>query len=49
MSLPFSGSKSKSSGVVSAIRKQAFLLNLKPVKKVLVKFDPFGVNAVTAR
>lgn len=49
MSLPFSGSKSKSAGLVSAIRKQTLLLNLKPVKKVLVKFDPFSQNAVTAR
>ncbi|VVC36974.1 Ribosomal protein L53, mitochondrial [Cinara cedri] len=49
MSLPFSGSKSKSTGVVSAIKKQSLLLNLKPVKKVLIKFDPFAQNAVTAR
>jgi len=49
MSLPFSGSKSKSAGLVSAIRKQVFLLNLKPVKRVFVKFDPFTKNAVTAR
>ncbi|XP_050425031.1 uncharacterized protein LOC126836073 [Adelges cooleyi] len=49
MSLPFSGSKSKSAGVFSAIRKQTQLLNLKPAKKVLVKFDPFGENAVTVR
>jgi len=49
MSLPFSGSKSRSSGVASAIKKQAFSLNLKPVKRVFVKFDPFGENAVTAR
>jgi len=49
MSLPFSGSKSKSAGLVSAIRKQTLLLNLKPVKKVSVKFDPFSQNAATAR
>jgi len=45
----FSGSKSKSAGIVSAIKKQVFLLNLKPVKRVSVKFDPFAENAVTAR
>ncbi|XP_050524467.1 39S ribosomal protein L53, mitochondrial [Daktulosphaira vitifoliae] len=49
MSLAFSGSKSKSAGVVSAIRKQTLLLNLKPIKKVSVKFDPFSQNAVTVR
>lgn len=49
MSLPFSGSKSKSAGLVSAIRKQLFLLNLKPVKRVFVKYDPFTQNAVTTR
>ncbi|KAF0773961.1 39S ribosomal protein L53, mitochondrial [Aphis craccivora] len=49
MSLPFSGSKSKSAGLVSAIRKQTLQLNLKPVKKVLVKFDPFHQNSAVAR
>lgn len=49
MSLPFSGTKTKSSGVVSAIRKQLLQLDLKPVKRVLVKFDPFGHNAITSR
>ncbi|KAL3266369.1 hypothetical protein HHI36_010546 [Cryptolaemus montrouzieri] len=49
MSIYFSGSFSRSGGVISAIIKQLNLINLKPVKKIQVKFDPFHPNAVTAR
>ncbi|XP_045479853.1 39S ribosomal protein L53, mitochondrial [Harmonia axyridis] len=49
MSIYFSGSFSKSAGVISAIIKQLNLVNLKPVKKIQIKFDPFHPNAVTAR
>ncbi|KAK9870942.1 hypothetical protein WA026_009900 [Henosepilachna vigintioctopunctata] len=49
MSIYFSGSFTRSAGVISAITKQLKLMNLKPVKKIHVKFDPFHPNAVTAR
>ncbi|RZB40399.1 39S ribosomal protein L53, mitochondrial [Asbolus verrucosus] len=49
MSIYFSGTFSRSAGVISAITKQLKLVNLKPVKKIQVQFDPFHPNAVTAR
>ncbi|XP_044255246.1 39S ribosomal protein L53, mitochondrial isoform X2 [Tribolium madens] len=49
MSIYFSGSFSRSAGVISAIVKQLKSVNLKPVKKIQVQFDPFHPNAVTAR
>lgn len=41
MSIPFSGTISKSGGLTSAISKQLRSVTLKPVKKVQIKFDPF--------
>lgn len=38
-----------SSGTVGLIAKQIKILNLKPVKKIQVQFDPFHENAVTIR
>lgn len=49
MSIYYSGTFKRSAGVVSAINKQLKLVNLKPVKKIEVRFDPFHQNAVTAR
>ncbi|CAH1953911.1 unnamed protein product [Acanthoscelides obtectus] len=50
MSIYFSGTFRHSvGGVVSAITKQLKLVNLKPIKKIQVQFDPFHPNAVTAR
>lgn len=49
MSIYYSGTFKRSAGVISAIAKQIKLVNLKPVKKIEVKFDPFHPNAVTAR
>lgn len=49
MSIYYSGTFTRSAGVISAITKQLKLMNLKPVKKIEVKFDPFHPNAVTAR
>ncbi|KAG5894446.1 hypothetical protein JTB14_014893 [Gonioctena quinquepunctata] len=49
MSIYYSGTFTKSAGIISAINKQLKLVNLKPVKKIQVKFDPFHPNAVTAR
>ncbi|XP_057655838.1 39S ribosomal protein L53, mitochondrial [Diorhabda carinulata] len=49
MSIYFSGGFKKSAGVISAISKQLKLINLKPVKKIQVQFDPFHENAATAR
>lgn len=49
MSIYFSGTFKRSSGVISAVQKQLKLVNLKPVKKIQVEFDPFHANAVTAR
>lgn len=49
MSIYYSGSLSRSAGVISAISKQINLMNLKPVKTIEVKFDPFDPKAITAR
>ncbi|CAH0560731.1 unnamed protein product [Brassicogethes aeneus] len=49
MSIYFSGSRTKSAGVISAISKQLKLVNLKPIKRINVQFDPFHPNAVTTR
>ncbi|XP_028137446.1 39S ribosomal protein L53, mitochondrial [Diabrotica virgifera virgifera] len=49
MSIYFSGGFTRSAGIISAINKQLKLVNLKPVKKIQVQFDPFHANAVTAR
>lgn len=49
MSIYYSGTLSRSAGIISAITKQIKSVNLKPVKKIEVKFDPFHPNAVTAR
>lgn len=49
MSIPFSGTFTKSGGLFSAISKQVKLVNLKPVKKVLFKFDPFHDKAAETR
>jgi large subunit ribosomal protein L53 len=49
MSIYYSGTFSRSAGAISAIMKQLKMVNLKPVKKINVQFDPFHPNAVTAR
>lgn len=49
MSVPFSGTLKRSAGIVSAIAKQLRFVNLKPVKKVVVKFDPFNKNVTETR
>lgn len=49
MSIYYSGTFSRSSGVISAIIKQLNQVNLKPVKKIEVQFDPFHPKALTAR
>nr|CAH0112735.1 unnamed protein product [Daphnia galeata] len=49
MSVPFSGGFSRSAGIYSAIGKQLKSVNLKPVKQVVFKFDPFRPNVKTIR
>lgn len=49
MSVPFSGSLSRSGGISSAIAKEARLLSLKPVKRVTFEFDPFLKEAEHTR
>lgn len=41
MSIYISGCRTRSAGVISAIAKQLRTLNLKPVKKIQIQFDPF--------
>ncbi|KAF6214001.1 hypothetical protein GE061_011730 [Apolygus lucorum] len=41
MSIPFSGVLGLSGGLTAAIAKQVKSVNLKPVKRVVFKFDPF--------
>ncbi|KAJ0182437.1 hypothetical protein K1T71_001806 [Dendrolimus kikuchii] len=49
MSIPISGTFQRSLGVISAIGKQLKLVNLKAVKRITVKFDPFGNNVTHTR
>ncbi|KAF5303578.1 hypothetical protein FQR65_LT08179 [Abscondita terminalis] len=49
MSIYYSGTFKRSGGLISAITKQLKLVNLKPVKKIQVQFDPFHPKAQTAR
>ncbi|XP_055372830.1 uncharacterized protein LOC129606510 [Condylostylus longicornis] len=49
MSIYYSGTFTRSGGVVSAIGKQLKLLNLKAVSRIIVKFDPFKENTISAR
>ncbi|CAG9581523.1 unnamed protein product [Danaus chrysippus] len=49
MSIPYSGTIRRSGGVVSAIGKQLRAVNLKPAKRITVKFDPFGDNVTHTR
>lgn len=49
MSIPISGSLSRSGGLWSAIGKNTKLLNLKGVKRITVSFDPFGENVKHTR
>lgn len=47
--MKFAGTLKRSGGIGSAIAKQLRLLNLKPVKKIEVKFDPFKQNVTETR
>ncbi|XP_050298186.1 39S ribosomal protein L53, mitochondrial [Anthonomus grandis grandis] len=49
MSISYSGTFTRSAGIISALYKQLKQVNLKPVKKIQVQFDPFHPQAVTAR
>lgn len=49
MSLPITGSLSRSGGLISAIAKNLRLLNLKAVKRITISFDPFGENVKETR
>ncbi|XP_044736140.1 39S ribosomal protein L53, mitochondrial [Chrysoperla carnea] len=49
MAIPYSGTFTRSGGLVSALGKQIKLINLKPVKKVDISFDPFHANATAVR
>ncbi|KAF7395277.1 hypothetical protein HZH68_009327 [Vespula germanica] len=49
MSIPFSGSRSRSGGLISAIAKQLKEINLKLVNKIIVQFDPFHKNITETR
>lgn len=50
MSIPFTGILGgNSGGITSAIVKQVKSINLKPVKRIELKFDPFTKEATEAR
>lgn len=49
MSIPFSGCRTRSGGIISAIAKQVKLVNLKPLDKITVRFDPFHNNVKETR
>ncbi|XP_068085656.1 large ribosomal subunit protein mL53 isoform X2 [Anabrus simplex] len=44
MSIPFSGTFTRSAGLISAIAKQLRSITLKPIKKLTITFDPFDSN-----
>lgn len=41
MSIPYSGTKTRSIGVMAAIIKHLKIVNLTPVKRINFRFDPF--------
>lgn len=49
MSIPTTGSLSRSGGILAAIAKNVRLMNLKAVKRISVSFDPFGANVKHTR
>uniref|UniRef100_A0A1A9UET3 Large ribosomal subunit protein mL53 n=1 Tax=Glossina austeni TaxID=7395 RepID=A0A1A9UET3_GLOAU len=49
MSIYYSGTLTRSSGIVSAIGKELKRINLKGVKRVTVTFDPFAANVKSTR
>ncbi|XP_011877055.1 PREDICTED: 39S ribosomal protein L53, mitochondrial [Vollenhovia emeryi] len=49
MSIHFSGTLTRSAGAISAIMKQLRRVNLKPVSKIDVRFDPFDARAKETR
>lgn len=49
MSIPFSGSFTRSAGIVSARAKEIKSLNLKACKKITVTFDPFHAKSAPTR
>jgi len=50
MSIPFSGTLTRApGGIFSAISKQLRLVDLKPVKKINVRFDPFHEHVTHTR
>lgn len=49
MSIPFSGCKTRSLGLISAVSKQLKAINYKPAKRITVQFDPFHEKARTVR
>ncbi|XP_012534234.1 39S ribosomal protein L53, mitochondrial [Monomorium pharaonis] len=49
MSIPFSGTLQRSGGLMSAIIKQLKRVDLKPVNRIYVRFDPFNVQSKQTR
>ncbi|XP_014476221.1 PREDICTED: 39S ribosomal protein L53, mitochondrial [Dinoponera quadriceps] len=49
MSIPFSGTRTRSGGLISAIVKQLKRVSLKPVKRIDVRLDPFHENVKSTR
>ena len=51
MALPYkrTGSFTRSAGLFSALAKQVKLLNLKPAKRVVFSYDPFGEDVLAIR
>lgn len=49
MSIAFSGCRTRSGGWISSIAKQVRLANLKPLRKITVRFDPFHHQVAETR
>ncbi|CAB0039706.1 unnamed protein product [Trichogramma brassicae] len=49
MSILFNGTRTRSAGLISALAKQIKLVNLQPLSKITVRFDPFHEQALETR
>jgi len=49
MSIPASGTLKRSAGIISSIAKHVRMMNLRAVKRVNIKFDPFHEKSASIR
>ena len=49
MSILFNGTRTRSGGIIDALAKQIKQVNLQPLSKITVRFDPFHEQALETR